>query len=104
MCFDTTDNDSIEIYRVLSKGIDEDENNNRLPVTNVFICEITSGVHMEKRVFSKGFVSPISNSGTVRPRPINRQIVAESFSSKTLTFGVLFSNNEWNAEQFTCLQ
>jgi len=34
----------------------------------------TSGVHIEKSVFSNGLVSPISSSDTVRPRPIQEQI------------------------------
>jgi hypothetical protein len=36
------------------------------------MCDITSGVHIEKSVFSNGFMSPISSSGTVRPRPIQK--------------------------------
>lgn len=33
----------------------------------------TSGVHMEKRVFSNGLTSPMSSSGTVRPSPNHKQ-------------------------------
>ncbi len=41
-----------------------------IPLTFSFICDTTSGVHIEKIVFSNGFTLPISSSDTVRPRPV----------------------------------
>jgi len=45
-----------------------------IPFTFCFICDTTSGVHIENNVFSNGFTLPISSSDTVRPRPIENKL------------------------------
>lgn len=50
------------------------------------MCDKTSGVHIEKSVFSNGLTSPIFNSVTVRPRPIQNKIDFVNFYDK-IPFG-----------------